>query len=110
MLPVAPSGNRYWRQARGRLYLSSEGKQYRKDVAAICQTAGVKKIPLARDVAVKVNWFRARRAGDLDNRMKVLLDALQGVAFDNDSQVAVLHAFRFEDKAAPRMEVVVVPL
>jgi nitric oxide reductase large subunit len=31
--------------------------------------------------------FRPRASGDLDNRIKVLVDALQGIAYANDSQV-----------------------
>ena len=41
------------------------------------------------------------------NRIKVLEDALQGVAFLNDSQVVELTAALAEDKANPRMEVTV---
>lgn len=39
------------------------------------------------------------------NRIKIMLDALQGHAFHNDSQVSMLHAVRLDDKTNPRVEV-----
>ena len=54
--------------------------------------------------------YRARRAGDLDNSLKVLLDALNGIAFEDDSQVVEIHARREEDPANPRVEVQIEPL
>jgi len=41
----------------------------------------------------------------LDNTLKVLLDALNGCAWVDDSQVVELHALRLEDPADPRVEV-----
>jgi hypothetical protein len=37
--------------------------------------------------------------------IKVLVDALQGIAYSNDSQVSELHAYLHDDKARPRVEV-----
>jgi Holliday junction resolvase RusA-like endonuclease len=56
-------------------------------------------------VAVTLRVYRPRKSGDLDGRIKIVLDALQGVAYRDDSQVVALHAYRFDDKARPRVEV-----
>lgn len=61
--------------------------------------------PLAGPVDVLLHVHRARRAGDLDNYVKVLLDALKGVVFEDDSQVVELHAYRGEDRGNPRVDV-----
>ena len=83
MLPVPPSANRYWRRAGTRLYVSEEGVAYRAAVAKLLRGSRV----LAGDVAVHAVWYRARRAGDVDNRGKVLLDALNGIAWTDDSRI-----------------------
>jgi Holliday junction resolvase RusA-like endonuclease len=43
--------------------------------------------------------------GDVDGPVKALLDSLNGLAWDDDSQIEVLHVFRHDDKANPRVEV-----
>ncbi len=65
--------------------------------------AGVRSLILS-EVAVTLRVFRPQRSGDLDNRLKCLFDALQGVVYANDSQVVEIHAYRFEDKKRPRVE------
>lgn len=104
-LDMPPSANRYWRSnPRGGVYVSEEARTYKADVAVMAHAQGLRDA-LAGDVAVTVRVFRAQRSGDLDNRLKVLLDALRGVAYGDDKQVIEIHAFRFEDKANPRVEV-----
>ena len=39
-------------------------------------------------VSVTLLWHRSRKAGDLDNRSKVLYDALQGSIYTDDQQIA----------------------
>ena len=95
-LPEPPSSNRYWRHARGRTYLSLEAVAYRLKVLAACKKAKVR--PLSGPVIVTYHWYRGRATGDLDNRGKQLLDALQGHAYTNDSQIVELHAYRHDRK------------
>ena len=102
-LPLAPSANRYWRTWRGRAVVSPAARQYKADIALLARAAGVE--PLAGPVIVHVHVHRARRAGDLDNWLKVLSDALQGVAYQDDNQIVEWHAYRHDDKTNPRMEV-----
>ena len=37
--------------------------------------------------------------------MKVLLDSLTGVIWEDDSQIVEIHAYRYEDKNNPRVEI-----
>ncbi len=99
-IPYPPSGNTYWRHNRGRTHVSDEARKYRRGVQMRALTQGLK--PLAGPVCVSIALYRPARRGDLDNSLKVLLDALRGVAFQDDSQVEELHARRFEDKYNPR--------
>lgn len=93
-LPEPPSANRYWRHAKGRTYLSPEAKQYRQDVSAICLPKRLRA--LDGQIAVSFIWYRSRKDGDLDNRVKQLLDSLRGHAYTDDDQIIELHAYRVD--------------
>ena len=102
-LPLPPSANRYWRTYKGRTVVSEEAKTYKVAAGWMARAAGVE--PLRGPVAVTLRVFRGRKAGDLDNKIKVCLDSLNGIAWDDDSQVVELHAFMADDKQNPRVEV-----
>lgn len=110
-LPVPPSANRYWRSfvnkrtRRAMVVRSAEANAYRKEVQKL--GVGIEPIPRGMEVFVQMTWYRAARRGDLDNRIKVMLDALEGIAYEDDAQVRELHAWREEDKENPRVEVTV---
>lgn len=106
-VPYPPSANRYWRTWRGRAVVSPEAKAYKMGVKLRGLTAGIR--PMDGDVVLWLYVYRPRKAGDLDNRIKVLQDALCGLAFHDDSQVAEIHASRFDDKSNPRVVVRVGP-
>jgi crossover junction endodeoxyribonuclease RusA len=105
-LPVPPSANRYWRHFRGRTVLSKDAVQYKEQVGWAARAAGLE--PLAGEISVTLHWYRSRKSGDLDNKIKCLLDSLQGHAYLNDSQIIAIHAYRHDsDKRNPRVEVTV---
>lgn len=106
MLPVPPSSNRYWRRFGTRVVKSEDARAYQRHVEAVTGRVTMFRVPVALDI----RWYRARRSGDLSNRIKVLEDALQGIAFENDSQVRRLTMELFDtDRAHPRVEVTVTP-
>jgi len=86
---------------------SREAREYQElaSILAIQQRIPLVKKP--QEVVVTVRWFREALRGDLDKRYSIMLDALQGVAFENDAQVAEIHAYRSLDRENPRMEVIV---
>lgn len=104
-LPYPPSANRYWRNFRGRTVKSEEARQYQQLAWLLAKQA--MSTPLAGPVAIELCIYRPQRRGDLDNRIKVCLDALQGCAYHNDSQVTELHAYLFDDKTRPRVKITV---
>lgn len=107
ILPVPPSANRYWRTVvnrkslRAMTFVSIEAMEYKATVRALAQIDR----PTDEEVIVTVKWFRAIRSGDLDNRIKCLLDALEGVVYENDKQICEMHTYRFDDPKRPRVEV-----
>lgn len=109
-LPYPPSANRYWRSVGGKVLKSREARLYQQGVRLRWLTqrpAGTPSRPPSCPVVVSVALFRPARRGDLDNSLKVLLDSLKGIAFQDDAQVVELHAARFEDPEDPRAEVTV---
>ena len=105
VLPVPPSWNQTYRTGRGRFYTPSSVLDYRRAVEVIGRLAKVKEFPREVEVCVSVWWYRKRQAGDLDKRNCTILDALQGVWYVNDAQVAEQHLYRLTDKLNPRLEV-----
>lgn len=106
VLPYPPSANAYWRaDRRGFVRVSDVARSYKNAVALYLNTQRL--APFTNDVRVSVKVFRPQRRGDLDNTLKVLLDALKGFAFRDDAQVTVLHAERFDDAANPRAEITI---
>lgn len=90
---------------RGKAYvkrgLTSAGEDYKALVAELCEGL----TPFVGDVWVIFRWFRPRRVGDLDGIFKIILDGLTGHAYNDDKQVARIHADRFDDAKKPRVEV-----
>jgi Holliday junction resolvase RusA-like endonuclease len=81
------------------MVLSTEARAYIAELEHLGCARGIH--PYAGDVRVSIDWHRQRRSGDLDKRVGILLDALQGVAYVKDAQVAELHAWRRDGSAAP---------
>ena len=97
-LPTPVSANRYWRIFNGRPVLSSDARKYREWVAI--KAREIRAQPLSGNVAVHValcpeltkKGEASKTRLDLDNCLKVALDALQGIAFNNDKQIVKLVA------------------
>jgi Holliday junction resolvase RusA-like endonuclease len=50
-------------------------------------------------------YMKTARLTDCDNLAKLVMDAIQGLVFENDSQVSDLHVRRFNRADEPRTEV-----
>lgn len=104
-LPLPPSANRYWRYGRGRVYPSPEAEQYKQTVARLGLAAQVRPFRGPCRLTVLRFWFASRRR-DIDSGIKVLLDALQGVAYVNDRQIEAVPGWEREiDRDNPRVVV-----
>jgi crossover junction endodeoxyribonuclease RusA len=132
-LPYPPSANRYWRTYMPKGFkapvttLSPEAKEFKEAVRKRAMVARTKPIdglvvvqftlhphrPLDWVKRVKVdphNWDSTVQCIDLDNACKVLMDALKGVAFGDDSLVRRIVAERaLPDEHGARVEVMVTP-
>lgn len=128
-LPPPVSANVYWRtrvvKNMAMTYVSNEAKTFRELVLATLHAAGVVE-PFPGRVAVKMQLYphrpldwktRQRKLGaawddgvrsiDLDNSIKVTLDAMKGVAFLDDVWVRHIDAQRMEPDGEARVVVTI---
>lgn len=102
-LDYPPSLNRLWRHFHGRAILSREAREYKKVVQyqALEQRVTRQDGPLC----VSLHLFRPAKRGDIDNATKALFDSLNGLAWNDDSQIVEMHVYRGDDKNYPRVEI-----
>lgn len=85
------------------MLVSRQGRAYKREAAVLGALQG--SVAIEGEVAVRLVVYMARRGCDLDNRVKPTLDALTGVAYADDAQVARLDVTRALDPDDPRVEV-----
>lgn len=88
---------------KGNIYLSPEARVYKESAQLLMNTMHLE--PLSGDITLVLRFFRPEQRGDLDNRLKVLLDTLEGYVYFNDKQVTAIHAYRMDDASNPRVEI-----
>lgn len=103
--PIPPSANRYWRMVNGRVLVSEAARVYKQVVWALAHQQDMQLV--TGSVAINIRVYRAQKTGDIDNYLKVLLDALKGLAYQDDKQIVEIHAYRFDDKDDPRVLVTI---
>ena len=106
VIPGKPQPKQRTRKAGGRWYTPKKTKHYQTVVALAARAAGVMRIDGRVRLACDL-YFPDRRRRDLDNCLKSIADGLNGIAYDDDSQIDEITARRHYDKANPRSEVLV---
>jgi crossover junction endodeoxyribonuclease RusA len=113
-LPYPVSANRYWRTVvnkktlRAMTFVSEEAKSFKSEVGWTAKAQGL-RTPLKGPVELVVKLIPKNGVCmDLDNALKVTIDALKGIAYVDDSQVRRIDAERCEpDGQTSRMEVTI---
>lgn len=121
-LPYPVSANRYWRTfayiAKGThkpkavTVPSDEAKAFKEEAGWRAKAAGIRQA-LTGPIEVRFLLIPANRVCmDLDNALKVSIDALKGILFEDDSQVYKIVAERADPDpvGGARLEVEVLPL
>lgn len=110
VLPEPPSVNRVWRKGKGgRMHLNPRAAAFYGAVQAAVLRAGITRVRFTADVPVTyaLTWYRARKTGDLSNRIKCFEDSLNGLVWADDKQVVSFTARRVDGERPARLEVVV---
>lgn len=135
-LPYPISANRYWQtrvikvagQTRAMTYVSTEAKVFKEQVGWLAKAAGILK-PILGRVAISYTlhphcpqdahrrmkrdpytWDDTVQCIDLDNAQKVLLDALKGVAIEDDKWVRRITAERGMPVDGGKLVVTITPI
>jgi crossover junction endodeoxyribonuclease RusA len=99
-LPYPPSLNHaHYNVKGGGRVLTAKARTFYANAAVIARSAGVERIE--GDVVVTLYVYRAATNEDAENRAKFTLDALQGIAYDNDKQIVEIHIYR-KDAEQPK--------
>lgn len=65
--------------------------------------------PLSGDVVLNVLFYYGdSRKRDIDAYLKILLDSMSGIVYEDDSQINEMHVFKEVDKDTPRIVIQVV--
>ena len=102
-LPVPPLLNRLYRISGRRMFKDGRANDYKLECVLEGRKNNIKCIDDG-NIELFIIWFRARKAGDIDGILKVVLDSLQGVVYKNDSQITRLVVEKHDDKKNPRIE------
>jgi Holliday junction resolvase RusA-like endonuclease len=117
--PLPPSWNRVFKarampigggKFTAQVYKTAEAKEYAKAVAAGAAKAGVVMFPKGCMLRFSGVITMERAGCDLDDRLKVYFDALNGVVFEDDEQVAELSDVRRKVGKSPGIQAVFTPI
>jgi Holliday junction resolvase RusA-like endonuclease len=87
-------------------YTPRETQRAEHTVKVVARSAKVK--PIQGPVSIELRFFRAtKRRCDWDNLAKLVCDALNGIAWKDDSQIVDARIVKGHDAGSPRTEVVV---
>lgn len=103
-VPGCPVPKERPRFFRGHAFTPKRTREYEKKVKNIAISLGVKK--LTGDLRANIVFFIPdKRRRDGGNMAKAVEDALNGVAYEDDSQIKLCCWEIVEDKQSPRAEV-----
>ena len=84
---------------RGR-FLPKSSRQFKSELALIAKTQMGATEPFSAPLSVSIHFYKnlkrvtSRNFGDIDNHVKAVLDALNGIVWTDDSLIVELHAFK----------------
>lgn len=111
-VPVDPIPLSRPRFSCGRAYLPARSRKYREALQSAIKAAMTGKAPsFKEDISCQLKFYRkfkptSRRFGDVDNLIKAVLDATQGLLFVDDAAVTRITAEKLQDVERPRVEMI----
>ena len=90
------------------MYMSAVGVDRKKDYQWQCKSqwkGDPTTLPFEVDVRL---FFGDKRTRDIDNYNKLILDAMSGIVYIDDSQIQALHIYKDYDKENPRIEILII--
>lgn len=98
-LPYPPSTNHLYRGAGRHRYRTPEYQAFILQCQLILNQYDCVLIEKPTPVAINMILYSRRQNDDIDNRIKAVLDVLQGYAYENDRQIVALCIHKKTDAA-----------
>lgn len=90
-----------------RKYMTVKGKDMKEDYMWQAKSQWKKK-PLQRELDISIDlYFGDKRVRDWDNYHKLTMDALNGIVWEDDSQITSVQVIKHYDKENPRVEITI---
>jgi Holliday junction resolvase RusA-like endonuclease len=105
VIPMPPPINQTYKISRRFMYKSKEARAFECEVVSLL--SGV--VPTDKEVRLRLDMYFKTNASDIDGRIKITLDSMQGFLYDNDRQIIELNVTKRIDKIRPRVEVFLLP-
>lgn len=85
--------------------MNAEGSEFKDRVTGFARKAMRGRSSTDATVSVTIDiWFKTLR-NDLDGPVKLILDSLEGVVYENDRQVVALSVYKHLDRKTPSMRI-----
>ncbi len=106
-----PSINNYWKPKviNGRFagnYLTKQGRDFKQYLFMLAKNSGQKLIDSDCRIIYRL-YVKKKGRKDLDNTIKVIQDALEGVAYHKDSQIVKIDALKVKDSGFDGFDLIV---
>lgn len=93
---------------RGRLILTKKWRNTKESMCDEITSLWGNFAPIKGIVTLNLSlYYGDNRKRDIDAYLKMLLDSMTGIVYEDDSQIDELHVFKFKDKENPRTEIIV---
>ena len=107
-LPImACSVNKYYRSWKGRVLISKDGKEFKKELELYL--TNYEKI-LGKIKLNIILHFKDKRKRDVDNYAKVLIDCLKNKLFEDDDQIYQLYMEKHIGTGYNQISIEIIPL
>jgi len=107
-IPCEPRAKGRPRVVKGHAYTPKRTREYETMIAWVLRLAWAERALMNGPLEVSLGfWLGTRRRVDADNLCKAVLDAAQGVVFEDDSQIVDLRVTRDVSRDCPRVEIVI---
>jgi Holliday junction resolvase RusA-like endonuclease len=89
------------------MFITPEGLDFKARIMLAAKKAMRGKAKIIEPCAVNVIYFRPSKRGDVDGPGKFVLDAMEGIVYENDSVVTFFTQQKRHDPKDPRTVVVI---
>jgi Holliday junction resolvase RusA-like endonuclease len=103
-----PIPKQSYRAKAGGGYQPKRLTEWQENIGWVAKEAMGIRPPIKSDAEVWIAFYRKdNRRVDLDNLSKAVLDACNGIIWEDDRQVTQLHLSKYKDKDNPRVEITI---